>query len=160
MSDKTLAAMASDLDALVTDIEGAASALGGLNSEEVPHEVGPGRAWLAGNIEALVYRLRELTDSIFEAANSPPLPLEAKNAQPAREVKPAGEVKPATVTTEILYGFLAPLMRQERTFLSEQVPYLQCEVARIWKRTAYLDAAMTALDASFGREDTEDGEED
>ena len=51
-------------------------------------------------------------------------------------------------------------MRQERAFLSEQVPYLQCEVQRIWKRTAYLDAAIAALDASFGRENTEDGEED
>ena len=70
MSDKTLAAMTSELDALVTDIEGAASALGGLNSEEVPHEVGPGRAWLAGEIEALVNQLRKLTDSIFEAAKA------------------------------------------------------------------------------------------
>ena len=41
MSDKTLADMTSDLDALVVRIEGAASALAGLNSQEVPHEVGP-----------------------------------------------------------------------------------------------------------------------
>ena len=70
MTDKTLAGMTSDLDALVSDLQGAASALGGLNSEEVPHEVGPGRAWLAAEIEALVHQLRTLTDSIFEAAKA------------------------------------------------------------------------------------------
>ena len=63
--------MAFDLDMLVTDIEGAASALAGLNSEEVPHSVGPGRAWLAGEINGLVHKLRVLTDSIFEAAKGP-----------------------------------------------------------------------------------------
>ncbi len=70
MTEETLAEKTFDLDALVTRIEGAASALGGLNSEEVPHEVGPGHAWLAGEIEALVHQLRELTDSIFEAAKA------------------------------------------------------------------------------------------
>ena len=71
MTDETLAAKASDLDTLVTDIEGAASALAGLNSEEVPHECGHGRAWLAGEIHGLVAQLRELTDDLFEAAHGP-----------------------------------------------------------------------------------------
>ncbi len=75
MSDKTLADMTSDLDALVVRIEGAASALAGLNSEEVPHEVGPGRAWLAGLNHGSAAELRELTDDLFEAAHSPPPPL-------------------------------------------------------------------------------------
>ncbi len=77
MTDETLAHKTSDLDALVTRIEGAASALSGLNSEEVPHEVGPGRAWLANENQGLVNRLRELTDSIFEATHGPRPPLKA-----------------------------------------------------------------------------------
>ena len=62
---------------LVTDIEGAASALAGLNSEEVPHEVGPGRAWLAGEICGLVNKLRKLTDELFEASHGSQPPLKA-----------------------------------------------------------------------------------
>ena len=77
MTEETLAKKIFDLDALVTRIEGAASALSGLNSEEVPHEVGPGRSWLAGENQGLVHQLRKLTDSIFEAAHSPQPPLKA-----------------------------------------------------------------------------------
>ena len=77
MTEGTLAEKTSDLDALVTDLEGAVSALGGLNSEEVPHEVGPGRAWLAGQIEALVHQLRKLTDDLFEASHDSRPPPEA-----------------------------------------------------------------------------------
>ena len=77
MTDETLTEQISDLDELVTCIEGAASALSGLNSEEVPHEVGHGRAWLAGVNHGLVAQLRELTDSIFKAANEPQPPLKA-----------------------------------------------------------------------------------
>ena len=75
MTEESLADKTSDLDALVTRIEGAASALAGLNCQEVPHEVGHGRAWLAGVNHGLVNQLRVLTDSIFEAAHAPPPPL-------------------------------------------------------------------------------------
>ncbi len=44
MTDETLADMTFELDALLTRIEGAASALTGLNCEEALHQVGPGRA--------------------------------------------------------------------------------------------------------------------
>ncbi len=71
MTEETLADKISDLDTLVTDIQGAASALSGLNSEEVPHECGPGRAWLAGELYGLVAKLRELTDDLFEATHGP-----------------------------------------------------------------------------------------
>ena len=54
MTDETLAHKTFELDGLVTRIEGAASALAGLNCQEVPHEVGPGRAWLAGENKGLV----------------------------------------------------------------------------------------------------------
>ena len=74
MTNESLADKTSDLDALVTRIEGAASALAGLNCQEVPHEVGHGRAWLAGINNGLVTQLRMLTDSIFEAAHGPPPP--------------------------------------------------------------------------------------
>jgi len=84
MTDETLAAKTSDLDTLVTDIEGAASALAGLNSEEVPHECGHGRAWLAGEISGLVNKLRELTDDLFEAAHGP---------QPSIKVVETGEAR-------------------------------------------------------------------
>ncbi len=77
MTDKTLADMTSDLDALVTRIEGAASALAGLNCQEVPHQVGPGRAWLAGLNNGLVAELRELTDDLFEASHGSQPPLNA-----------------------------------------------------------------------------------
>jgi len=77
MTNETLAVMTSDLDALVTRIEGAASALAGLNCEEVPHQVGPGRAWLAGMNNGLVAELRELTDDLFEASHVPKPPLKA-----------------------------------------------------------------------------------
>ncbi len=41
MTDETLAAKTNDLDLLVTDMEGAASALAGLSSEEAPaHKAG------------------------------------------------------------------------------------------------------------------------
>ncbi len=77
MSEATIAQKTFELDALVTRIEGAASALAGLNCQEVPHQVGPGRAWLAGEINGLVNELRQLTDSIFEAAHGPQPPLKA-----------------------------------------------------------------------------------
>ncbi len=67
MTGKSLKELANQLDADVTNIEGAASALAGLNSEEVPHEVGAGRSWLAGEIHGLVSNLRKLTDEIFKA---------------------------------------------------------------------------------------------
>ena len=75
MTDQTLQEMIFDLDSLVTRIEGAASALAGLNCEEVPHGVAHGRAWLAGLNNGLVAQLRELTDDIFEASkgSQPPL---------------------------------------------------------------------------------------
>ncbi len=69
MTEATIARKTFELDALVTRIEGAASALAGLNSQEVPHEVGPGRAWLAGLNNGLVAELRELTDDLFEASH-------------------------------------------------------------------------------------------
>ncbi len=71
MTDETLAQKTFELDALVTRIEGAASALAGLNCQEVPHQVGPGRAWLAGEINRLVDELRKLTDGLFEASHGP-----------------------------------------------------------------------------------------
>ena len=77
MTEATLRDKVFELDALVTRIEGAASALAGLNCEEVPHEVGPGRAWLAGMNNGLVAELRELTDDLFEASHSPKPPLKA-----------------------------------------------------------------------------------
>ena len=77
MSEVTLKHKIFELDGLVSSIEGAASALAGLNCEEVPHEVGPGRAWLAGLNHGLAAELRELTDDLFEAAHSPPPPLKA-----------------------------------------------------------------------------------
>ena len=77
MTDETLAQKIFELDALVTGIEGAASALAGLNCQEVPHEVGPGRAWLAGLNNGLVAELRELTDDLFEASRGSQPPLKA-----------------------------------------------------------------------------------
>ncbi len=77
MTEATLWDKVFELDALVTRIEGAASALAGLNCQEVPHQVGFGRDWLAGVNKGLVDELRELTDSIFEAANGPKPPLKA-----------------------------------------------------------------------------------
>ncbi len=62
-----------------------------------------------------------------------------------------------TVTVDHLYGFLAPLMSQERAFLGEQVKYFQCEIERARERMDYLDAAVTALSASFADEPPEDG---
>ncbi len=75
MTEATLKDKIFELDGLVTRIEGAASALAGLNCQEVPHQVGAGRAWLAGEINGLVHELRELTNSIFEASrdSKPPL---------------------------------------------------------------------------------------
>ena len=76
MTEVTLRDKALDLDALVTKIEGAASALAGPNCEEVPHEVGAGRSWLAGEINGLVHELRELSNSIFDESvhgSKPPL---------------------------------------------------------------------------------------
>ena len=77
MADETVVQKIFELDALVTRIEGAASALAGLNCQEVPHEVGPGRAWLAGLNNGLVAELRELTDDIFKAS---------RGSQPLKEV--------------------------------------------------------------------------
>ena len=77
MTDETLAQKIFELDALVTRIEGAASALAGLNCQEVPHQVGPGRAWLAGLNKGLVDELREMTDAIFQASHGPKPPLKA-----------------------------------------------------------------------------------
>ena len=77
MTEDTLAQKIFELDALVTRIEGAASALAGLNCQEVPHQVGPGRAWLAGLNNGLVAKLRELTDDLFEASHGPQPPPEA-----------------------------------------------------------------------------------
>ncbi len=77
MSNETLKQKIFDLDALVTRIEGAASALAGLNCQEVPHQVGPGRAWLAGLNNGLVAKLRELTDDLFEASHGSQPPLKA-----------------------------------------------------------------------------------
>ena len=77
MTDETLAQKIFELDALVTRIEGAASALAGLNCQEVPHQVGPGRAWLAGLNNGLVAELRELTDDLFEASHDSQPPLKA-----------------------------------------------------------------------------------
>ncbi len=71
MTNETLKQKIFDLDALVTRIEGAASAIAGLNCQEVPHQVGPGRAWLAGLNNGLVAELRELTDDLFEVSHDP-----------------------------------------------------------------------------------------
>ncbi len=75
MTEETLKQKIFALDALVTCIEGAASALAGLNCEEVPHEVGAGRAWLAGENKGLVDELRELTNALFQASRGPRPPL-------------------------------------------------------------------------------------
>ncbi len=66
MTNETLKQKIFELDGLVTRVEGAASALAGLNSQEVPHEVGPGRAWLAGENQGLAAELRKLTNEMFE----------------------------------------------------------------------------------------------
>ena len=75
MTEATLRDKIFELDALVTRIEGAASALAGLNCQEVPHQVGFGRDWLAGVNKGLVDELRELTNALFEASHSPQPPL-------------------------------------------------------------------------------------
>ena len=77
MTEATIAQKTFELDALVTRIEGAASALAGLNCQEVPHQVGPGRAWLAGVNKGLIDDLRELTNELFEASHGPQPPLKA-----------------------------------------------------------------------------------
>ena len=71
MTEEALQDKIYSLDSLVIDIQGAASALTGLNSEEVEHDCQPGRAWLANENHRLVNQLRKLTDSIFEAAVGP-----------------------------------------------------------------------------------------
>ncbi len=67
MSDELLREKICELDALVTRIEGATSALLGVNSEEARDECEQGRIWLADQIYGLVSNdLRLLTDEILE----------------------------------------------------------------------------------------------
>ena len=77
MTEEALNDLIYALDSLVIDIQGSASALTGINSEEVSHDCQPGCAWLANENYRLVNQLRKLTDSIFEAAKGPQPSLKA-----------------------------------------------------------------------------------
>ncbi len=57
-----------NLDPLLTELEGVASAMLGAGCEEVSHDCSRGVAWLSGHNSGLVNRLRAEFNKLYEAA--------------------------------------------------------------------------------------------